>query len=162
MSEFDSIVTFRQAHNRMFGCSDIYVIISLNAVTEDIHKCDREIENAQWMDIDEFMNHTEFRCLDVDSDLLEVLAVDLVAAAFKSGRLAYVFRVSTAFFTRRELIPLEGLVRLRISCFNPTNLERFSETFSFGDPLTVLGDCCNLFNFAEAGEPISNDLFLMK
>nr|CAH7766777.1 unnamed protein product [Callosobruchus chinensis] len=59
MSEFDSIVTFRHTHNRMFGCSDIYVIISLNAVTDDIRKCDREIESAQWMDIDEFMNHSE-------------------------------------------------------------------------------------------------------
>lgn len=55
--EFQSILTLRQGHNGIFGCSDIYVVVNLKAVNEDIKKCDREIAECQWMNIEEYLSH---------------------------------------------------------------------------------------------------------
>lgn len=55
--EFQSILTIRQGHNGIFGCSDIYVVVNLKALNEDIKKCDREIAECQWMNIEEYLTH---------------------------------------------------------------------------------------------------------
>ncbi|CAH1154666.1 unnamed protein product [Phaedon cochleariae] len=56
-TEFQSILTLRHIHNGMFGCSDIYTVVSLKPLTQEIEKCDREIENCIWMDVQEYLNH---------------------------------------------------------------------------------------------------------
>lgn len=41
----------------LFGNSDIYVIIKLKALTETIEKCELEIKDCQWMDVEQYLNH---------------------------------------------------------------------------------------------------------
>ncbi|XP_057669611.1 uncharacterized protein LOC130901928 [Diorhabda carinulata] len=55
--EFQSVLTLRHTHKGMFGCSDIYTIVHLKALTNEIKKCDREIVESKWMDISEYMVH---------------------------------------------------------------------------------------------------------
>lgn len=57
LAKFESLLSFRHAHYAMFGCSDIYFVISLKALSNKINKCDREIAECRWMDIDEYLNH---------------------------------------------------------------------------------------------------------
>lgn len=56
---FKSLVTFRHAHNRMFGNSDIYVVVMLEATSDVINKSDIEIKDCKWMNIQEFLNHSK-------------------------------------------------------------------------------------------------------
>lgn len=56
-TEFQTVLTLRHAHNGMFDCSDIYTVVSLRPLSFDIEKCDREIANSIWMDIEEYLNH---------------------------------------------------------------------------------------------------------
>lgn len=56
-TEFQSVLTLRHTHNGMFNCSDIYMVVSLKPLSLNIEKCDREIENCQWMNINEYLNH---------------------------------------------------------------------------------------------------------
>lgn len=56
-AQFESILSFRHGHHGMFGCSDIYFVVNLKAVTTDIKRCEREIAECQWMDIDEYKDH---------------------------------------------------------------------------------------------------------
>lgn len=56
-AEFESILTLRQAHHGMFGCSDIYVVVNLRALTAVIEKCEREIAECRWMDVEEYLSH---------------------------------------------------------------------------------------------------------
>ena len=62
-TEFQSIVAFRHAHGYNFGCSDIYVVVSLKPVEgksgSDITMCEREISKAKWMPIKEFASHPD-------------------------------------------------------------------------------------------------------
>nr|XP_023020147.1 nudix hydrolase 2 isoform X1 [Leptinotarsa decemlineata]XP_023020148.1 nudix hydrolase 2 isoform X1 [Leptinotarsa decemlineata]XP_023020149.1 nudix hydrolase 2 isoform X1 [Leptinotarsa decemlineata] len=64
LTEFQSVLTFRQTHKGMFGCSDIYTVVSLKPLSENIEKCDREIAKCQWMDIDEYMSHPQVHDLN--------------------------------------------------------------------------------------------------
>ncbi|XP_063361694.1 uncharacterized protein LOC134650692 [Cydia amplana] len=54
---FDSMITLRHSHRSMFGNSDIYVVVKLQAKTSEITKSDVEIQACQWMDVEEFLNH---------------------------------------------------------------------------------------------------------
>lgn len=56
-TEFKSVVAIRHAHGFAFGCSDLYFIVELTPTSHKITKCDREIVDCQWMEIDEFLNH---------------------------------------------------------------------------------------------------------
>lgn len=56
---FKCIIGFRHAHDHAFGCSDIYVIVYLSPTSFDIKKCNREISECQWMEINEYMEHSE-------------------------------------------------------------------------------------------------------
>lgn len=63
-TEFESILTLRHAHGAMFRCSDIYMVVSLRPHNEDIQKCEREIEECKWMDIDEYLGHPDIHELN--------------------------------------------------------------------------------------------------
>lgn len=56
-SEFHSLLTVRHAHKRAYNCSDLYITFALKPLTTEINKCDREIKDCKWMDVDEFLNH---------------------------------------------------------------------------------------------------------
>lgn len=56
-TEFRSMLTVRHTHKRPFGCSDLYIIFSLKPLTTDIVKCEREISDCRWMDMNECLNH---------------------------------------------------------------------------------------------------------
>ncbi|XP_008197132.1 nucleoside diphosphate-linked moiety X motif 6 isoform X2 [Tribolium castaneum] len=56
-TEFHSVLTLRHTHFGMFGCSDIYTVVSLKPLTFNIEKCEREIAKCTWMDIEEYLNH---------------------------------------------------------------------------------------------------------
>ncbi|XP_063903592.1 uncharacterized protein LOC135123026 isoform X2 [Zophobas morio] len=56
-TEFQTVLTLRQGHYGMFGCSDIYTVISLKPLSSDIEKCEREIDKCMWMDVDEYLKH---------------------------------------------------------------------------------------------------------
>ncbi|ENN76585.1 hypothetical protein YQE_07034, partial [Dendroctonus ponderosae] len=58
-TEFESVLTFRQGQSGMFGCSDLYFVVNLKALSQDIQKCTREIADCQWMDIKEYLNHPQ-------------------------------------------------------------------------------------------------------
>lgn len=63
-TEFESILTLRHAHGGVFDCSDIYIVVSLRPLNEDIEKCEREIDECKWMDIDEYLNHPDIHELN--------------------------------------------------------------------------------------------------
>lgn len=54
---FRSIVAFRHGHNFNFGCSDIYIIVALAPLTNEINACRRELSACKWMPIEEYRNH---------------------------------------------------------------------------------------------------------
>ncbi|CAG9806887.1 unnamed protein product [Chironomus riparius] len=52
-----SVLAVRHAHSAAFNCSDLYFIMKLIPLTEEITKCEREIAKCCWMDVDEYLNH---------------------------------------------------------------------------------------------------------
>lgn len=59
-TKFDRLICLRHATGRpdfSFGCSDLYVIISLTPVTSEIVNCEREIAASKWMDFKEYLEH---------------------------------------------------------------------------------------------------------
>lgn len=47
-----SIVAFRHGHNFNFGCSDIYIVVALTPVNNDIKFDEKEISECQWMPLE--------------------------------------------------------------------------------------------------------------
>lgn len=61
-TKFDRLVCLRHASGRpnfSFGCSDLYVVISLTPETSTITNCEREIAASQWMDFNEYLEHPQ-------------------------------------------------------------------------------------------------------
>ncbi|XP_053673552.1 uncharacterized protein LOC128723775 [Anopheles nili] len=54
---FESVVSIRHAHGAGFGCSDLYIVMALTPLSEEITKCNREIAKCEWMDVSEYLNH---------------------------------------------------------------------------------------------------------
>lgn len=52
---FISLVCFRHMLNFRFGCSDIYFICLLKPLTHEITRDTKEIADAQWMELDEYI-----------------------------------------------------------------------------------------------------------
>lgn len=50
-TEFESLVTVRHSLEAVFGCSDLYFVVRLKPLSEEITKQDVEIDNAKWMDV---------------------------------------------------------------------------------------------------------------
>lgn len=63
-TEFQSILTMRHAHEGQFKCSDIYVVVSLQPLNNDVVKCDREIAECKWMDLQEYLDHSNIHELN--------------------------------------------------------------------------------------------------
>ncbi|CAK1547156.1 unnamed protein product [Leptosia nina] len=63
-SIFESIITFRHTHNMMYGNSDIYVLLMMNAVTEEIIQSQREVKDCKWMPIEEYTTHPHVHALN--------------------------------------------------------------------------------------------------
>lgn len=57
-TEFYSLLSVRHTHHRQFGCSDLYIVFILMPLTTDIVKCEREINDCKWMQIDEYLGHS--------------------------------------------------------------------------------------------------------
>ncbi|KAI4456690.1 nudix hydrolase related [Holotrichia oblita] len=58
-TEFLSLLSFRHAHGGIFDCSDMYVVVALKALTTDLKKCDRELADCAWMNINEYLAHPQ-------------------------------------------------------------------------------------------------------
>ncbi|KPJ08155.1 Nudix hydrolase 8 [Papilio machaon] len=54
---FISLLTFRHQHNMMYNNSDIYMLLMMIALTEDIVLSHREVKECKWMFIEEYLNH---------------------------------------------------------------------------------------------------------
>ncbi|XP_019872061.1 uncharacterized protein LOC109600357 isoform X2 [Aethina tumida] len=54
---FETVLTFRHTHHVMYDCSDIYTVVSLKPTTYDIAKCEREILDCKWMNVDQYLEH---------------------------------------------------------------------------------------------------------
>jgi ADP-ribose pyrophosphatase YjhB (NUDIX family) len=54
-TEFKGILAFRQQHNQpgTFGRSDLFFVCHMSPVTFDLRPCEVEIDECQWMDLDE-------------------------------------------------------------------------------------------------------------
>lgn len=63
-TKFESVLTIRHGHEGMFRCSDIYTVVGLCPLNEDIKKCDREIDECTWMDINEYLKHPDIHELN--------------------------------------------------------------------------------------------------
>lgn len=53
-TKFRSIVAFRHGHNFNFNCSDIYIVVALTPISEEIKFDEKEISKCQWMPIEEY------------------------------------------------------------------------------------------------------------
>ncbi|XP_021920633.1 nudix hydrolase 8 isoform X4 [Zootermopsis nevadensis] len=56
-SEFEFLISLRHTHSGMFRCSDIYFVVGLKPVSEEINKCNREIAACEWMKVEDFLHH---------------------------------------------------------------------------------------------------------
>ena len=69
-TKFRSIVAFRHGHNFNFGCSDIYIVVALQPLSETIHADQKEIAKCQWMPL-----KVSFSTLFMDRPMLQDYAV---------------------------------------------------------------------------------------
>lgn len=56
-AKFESLVTMRHTHHMMFNNSDVYIILRMSALTNDIKVSNREIKECKWIAIEEYLNH---------------------------------------------------------------------------------------------------------
>jgi len=52
-TKFRSIVAFRHGHQFNFGCSDIYIVVALSPLTQQINKCNLELADCAWLPLQE-------------------------------------------------------------------------------------------------------------
>eukprot|EP00930_Biecheleria_cincta_P096836 TRINITY_DN88619_c0_g1_i1.p1 TRINITY_DN88619_c0_g1~~TRINITY_DN88619_c0_g1_i1.p1 ORF type:complete len:470 (-),score=86.31 TRINITY_DN88619_c0_g1_i1:38-1447(-) len=52
-SEFEGVVSLRHGHGMRFGQGDIYCVVRLRALSEEIKLCPEEIAAARWMSLEE-------------------------------------------------------------------------------------------------------------
>ncbi|KAG8640448.1 nudix hydrolase 7 isoform X2 [Manihot esculenta] len=55
-AEFVEILAFRQSHRSFFGKSDLFFICMLRPLSFDIQKQESEVEAAQWMPMEDYVN----------------------------------------------------------------------------------------------------------
>ncbi|XP_055389121.1 uncharacterized protein LOC129618412 isoform X2 [Condylostylus longicornis] len=58
-TKFLSVVSLRHAHGAAFDCSDIYTVIALEPISDNIipAKCNREIAEVKWISAEDFLNN---------------------------------------------------------------------------------------------------------
>ncbi|KAK8403663.1 hypothetical protein O3P69_000036 [Scylla paramamosain] len=55
-AEFVSLVAFRHVHNAAFHCSDMYFIVHMRPITNQIVMCKKELSACEWMKIERYIN----------------------------------------------------------------------------------------------------------
>lgn len=55
-TEFRGILGFTEFKKAKFGLNDLYFLCLLKPVDYEINKCEDELEDAKWMDIDEYVS----------------------------------------------------------------------------------------------------------
>lgn len=55
--KFHTMLNVRQSHGGNYDCSDLYFVVGLTPLNREIKKCEREISKAQWMHVDEYLEH---------------------------------------------------------------------------------------------------------
>lgn len=50
-SEFVGILCMRHQHNFRYGCSDLYYVCLMKALTTNIKQCEQELSACTWMDV---------------------------------------------------------------------------------------------------------------
>lgn len=50
-AEFEGVLCVRHQHNYKYGCSDLYFVCLLRALTDTVTACPEEIRAAKWMDV---------------------------------------------------------------------------------------------------------------
>ena len=53
--EFQTVVCLRHSHEGGFNCSDLYIVIGLKALSNELRSCDREIDKIKWLPADEYL-----------------------------------------------------------------------------------------------------------
>lgn len=54
---FNTVISLRHSHGGVFGCSDIYCVVSLTPISSELHRCEREIAQTKWMPCEEYLQH---------------------------------------------------------------------------------------------------------
>lgn len=72
-SKFCSVIGFRQQHNypTAHGRSDLYVICRLEPITFEINKCNDEIRDCKWIDLDKFCSYSDNNLSQLVAKLLK-------------------------------------------------------------------------------------------
>lgn len=73
-SDFVGIFSFQQAHNSLFGKSDMFFVCLLTPTTFDIKKQESEIFACEWIDVESYLNQEFFLKSPLLSKMNEVVA----------------------------------------------------------------------------------------
>ncbi|XP_065874116.1 nudix hydrolase 7-like isoform X2 [Euphorbia lathyris] len=99
-AEFVEILAFRQSHRSFFDKSDIFFVCMLRPLSLDIEKQDSEIEAAQWMPIEEYVNQPYNKQHQIFKSIAEICKNKLeedyagfsaIPTATASGKLTYLY-----------------------------------------------------------------------
>ena len=56
-AEFVSILSARHSHGTHFGRSDMFFVVALRALSDELIRCPKEIEKVEWKDLEFFANN---------------------------------------------------------------------------------------------------------
>ncbi|WCJ37361.1 hypothetical protein M5689_018508 [Euphorbia peplus] len=99
-AEFEEILAFRQSHKSFFGKSDLFFVCMLRPLSLDIKKQDSEIEAAQWMPIEEYVNQPYNKQHQIFKSIAEICKTKVeenyagfsaLPTATASGKLTYLY-----------------------------------------------------------------------
>ncbi|XP_016463910.1 nudix hydrolase 2-like [Nicotiana tabacum] len=71
-TDFIEILTFRQSHKSFFGKSDLFFICMLKPLNFTIHKQNAEIEEAQWMAIEEYAAQPKLNQSELSKNIAKI------------------------------------------------------------------------------------------
>ena len=80
-SEFKSVLAIRQQHKLAFGVSDFYIVTRLAAITDELHLCSSEIQDARWVPLKQFREEASHPILKTVAQLTEGLEEENEAAS---------------------------------------------------------------------------------
>lgn len=82
-SQFIGVVAFRHAHKMLFGMSDLFFIVVSKPTTVDITIQESEIEDAQWLELEDYLNQDVMKNSALYQQMQEV--IKMVVNNAKSG-----------------------------------------------------------------------------
>ncbi|KAI4971232.1 hypothetical protein ZWY2020_002146 [Hordeum vulgare] len=113
-AEFVEVVAFRQSHKAYFEKSDLFFVCILRPLSVDITKQESEIEDAQWMPVEEFAAQPFVQKHELVKYILEVglAKVDKEYAGFSpiSIKSAFSEKQSLFYMNRRDLEKASGSI----------------------------------------------------